>query len=573
MSAAFRAASTAISALLLDAPSTSTGSHLRCCHCPALLWTTLSLTRIPRSDPSPRCADQVQVTLRVSSLWHRRVEFSKISLTEPSVNLVHLANGKWNIESLLLQASHIQAAPTAQRFAGAAPRFPYIEATGARLNLKLGQEKTPLSLTEADFALWLPEPHQWHLRLEARPIRTDITPGETGTLQMEGTLGMPGAAATSGAGIGTPGGGLASSLGQVPIDLHGRWQDAQLGGLSQLLFARDAGLRGDVSLTFSLVGDIAQNAISANIAVVNARRADFIPAHPLSLEAECNTIAQNAFHTFSSIECTWPPAASSDPSVLILAADLPDVAHPESSSGQITLPALPADTFFNWLSVATPNPPTGLANSPGTLAGTVSWGSGPQSDNHQLNWSGELEFSGGSLYIGSANHLPVPLGDILLRSTPPPAAPPPHSHRQTPPREIPPDSFDLLPISLVLGGKEPATLEGHLDDSGYTLHLSGSATPARLVALGDAIPQLGDGLKACLQQLDILPPAAVPEPKVASRGGVRGAQASPSDTRGTAPTEEQPTHIDLTASRVWGHPQTWCQPAPAPPHPHDRNAN
>src|ERR1035437_5179498 len=82
------------------------------------------------SEPTLR-ADEVQVDLRVSSLWHRRVAFSKIALTEPSVNLVHLAAGRWNIESLLLQASHIEAAPTAQRFAGAAPRFPYIEATGA----------------------------------------------------------------------------------------------------------------------------------------------------------------------------------------------------------------------------------------------------------------------------------------------------------------------------------------------------------------------------------------------------------------------------------------------------------
>lgn len=519
------------------------------------------------SEPTLR-SDEVQVTLRVSSLWHRRVEFSKIALTEPSVNLVHLADGRWNIESLLLQASHIEAAPTAQRFAGPAPRFPYVEATGARLNFKLDQEKTPLSLTEADFALWLPEPHQWHLRLEARPIRTDISPGETGTLQMEGTLGMAGAAATGMAGTGTATGGFVSSLGEVPIDLHGRWEDAQLGGLSQLLFARDAGLRGDVSLNFNLVGNLAQNAISANIALVNARRADFIPPHPLSLEAECNAIAQNAFHRFSSIECSWPPADSSDSSILIVAADLPDVAHPESSSGQITLPALPADTFFNWLSVATQNPPTGLANSSGTLAGTVSWGNDSQSVNPQSTWSGELEFSGGAVDIGSSNHVPIPLGDILLRSTPPSAVPPPHSHRQAPVRDLPPDSFDLLPISLDLGGKEPATLVGHLDDSGYTLHLSGSVVPARLVALGDAVPQLGDGLKTCLQQLDILPPPDAPEPRVTPRGSSRGSDVLPGDRPGAAPTEEQPTSIDLTATRTWGNPQTWCQPTSAALHAH-----
>jgi uncharacterized protein involved in outer membrane biogenesis len=58
-------------------------------------------------------ADQVDVTLRLSSLWRPHIEFSKIAFTEPSVNLVRV-NGRWNIESLLLQASHLEAAPTAQ---------------------------------------------------------------------------------------------------------------------------------------------------------------------------------------------------------------------------------------------------------------------------------------------------------------------------------------------------------------------------------------------------------------------------------------------------------------------------
>src|SRR5580698_6662863 len=130
-------------------------------------------------------ANSVRATLRLSSLWRRRVEFSTISFTEPSVNLVHLSNGKWNLESILLQAARIQAAPTAQKTAGPAPRFPYIEATGARLNLKLGPEKTPFSLTDAEFALWLPDPQQWHLRIEARPVRTDTVVADAGTILLE----------------------------------------------------------------------------------------------------------------------------------------------------------------------------------------------------------------------------------------------------------------------------------------------------------------------------------------------------------------------------------------------------
>ncbi len=162
------------------------------------------------SEPIIR-ADSVRATLRLSSLWRKRVEFSSISFTEPtSVNLVHMPDGKWNIESILIQAAHITAAPTGQPTAGPAPRFPYIEATGARVNLKWGQDKTPFSLTDADFALWLSDPQQWKIRLVAQPVRTDTSVSDTGTVRLEGTLGR------------------AASLSEVPLHLQAQWRSAPL---------------------------------------------------------------------------------------------------------------------------------------------------------------------------------------------------------------------------------------------------------------------------------------------------------------------------------------------------------
>jgi AsmA family len=498
-------------------------------------------------------ADQVHVSVRFTSLFTRHVEFSKISLTEPtSVNLVRRADGHWNIEGLLLQASHIDAAPTEQRHAGAEPRFPYIEATGARLNLKLDQEKVPFSLIDADFALWLPEPHQWHLRLEAHPTRTDLSPGDTGTLRAEGVLG----------GTGTPAASTPATLAQVPIDLEGDWRDAQLGDLSRLLSGTDAGLRGDLSLTFSLHGTVQHNTIATGIELTKARRADFDPPQPLALEASCTAVAENTFHAFSAIECHWPPPGSGASS-LIVAASLPDATQPHSSSGQITVPALPAATLFEWLSVATPHPPAGLAG-PGTLAGSVAWA--PATDQ-QTNWTGELEFSGGTLPL-DPDGPPIELGDIVLRSSPAAAAPEGKYHRSSQdaaPAAVPaPDSFDLLPVSLDLGGKQPATLEGHLDATGYSLHLTGSAIPARLLALGDAVPQLGDGLKECLETMGLIPAADAAEPPATPRGNARGTETSAPDT---APA---PISLDLIATRAWGGAQAWRQTAAPDARPHKR---
>jgi AsmA protein len=464
-------------------------------------------------------ADQVQVTLRLSSLFRSHTEFSKIAFSSPSVNLVY-TNGRWNIESLLLQAAHTQAAPTAQRFAGPERRFPYIEATGARLNLKLDQEKSPVSLTDSDFALWLPEPHQWHLRLEAHPTRTDTAPGDTGTLRAEGTLGGVDPAAS-----------LAPvSLAQVPIDLHGDWRDAQLGGLSRLLLGRDPGLRGDFALAFTLRGTVGRNDIAANLKLAKARRADFVPDHPLTLEASCNATSVDTFRAFPSIACHWPPAGSSDPALVVLTASLPDARNLDSASATLTLPALPAATFFDWLSIATPHPPAVLAGA-GTLTGSLTWGASLAVRSPASNpaLTGQIEFTGGALSLDPAANRTVSLGDVVLRSTPTSAPATRRSHAA--PAAATADSFTLQPLSLDLGGRQPATLTAHFDADGYTLHLTGSALPATLRQVATAIPQLGDKLSPLLDR--ILP--------------------APTTGAGT-PT---PVLIDLTATRSWGGPQTW----------------
>jgi AsmA protein len=506
-------------------------------------------------------ASQVRANLRLRSLWSRHVEFSRIVLTDPSVNLVRTGDGQWNLQGLILQASRTEAdaAPTAQRFAGPAARFPYIEASGARLNLKLDQVKTPFSLTDADFALWLPQPHQWRLRLQAHPVRTDTSPADTGSLRIEATLGAPDTGAAN-----IP----AASLDSFPIDLHGSWQDVQLGGFSRLLAARDAGLRGELTLSVNLLGTLGHNAIVTGISLADARRADFVPPRLLSVEADCHAIAQNSFHTFSNIECHWPPSTSSGPSNLILTANFPDVRQPRSASAALTLPALPAETFLDWLGVATPRPPTGLTG-PGTLAANLAWGTpnGAQpgaktptklSRMHQHptsiqpTLSGELEFSNESLQLPALGPNPIPLGDLLLQSTPPPTA---HSmrHRGAQPTTAQSVSFDLAPISLPLGGKQPATLEGRIDATGYTLHLAGPVQIARLLALGDAIPQLGDGLRQLLE----------PAPADARPVQPRNSSAEPTT---------EPIHLDLTATRAWGGPQVWHQTTPPPAHPHKRLA-
>jgi hypothetical protein len=463
------------------------------------------------SEPVIR-ANSVRATLRLSSLWSRRVEFSTISFTEPSVNLVHTAAGKWNLESILLHAAHIDAAPTAQKNSGLAPRFPYIEATGARLNLKLDSEKSPISLTDADFALWLPDPQQWHLRLSARPARTDTNVSDTGLFELEGTLGR------------------AASLGQVPIILRGTWRNAPLGEASRFLLGRDAGLRGEMDLTANAQGTVSNSQIQGRLRLTGARRADFVPAQPMDIDLQCLGTATGDFHGFEDLRCSWPPAGSSDAPIVALTGSLPDLRNPKSADFQIGTPGLPAATLLDWLRVASSRVPADISAA-GALTGNVSYV--PRSSS-ALPWQGQLLLTKASLINPHAGPTSLVSGDVALHSTS--ATPPAQTkhHKPAPPAV---DGFQLSPVSLALGDKDPATLEGHFDATGCTFHLTGMASTARLMALATALPQLGDGLA------EVLP----------------------------ANRASGPFRIDLTATRRWGQPQIWTDTSPRLPAPHSRH--
>lgn len=458
------------------------------------------------SEPVIR-ANTVTASLRASSLWRRRVEFSTISFQEPSVNLVHNPTGQWNLDSILLQASRVTTAPTGERHAGPAPRFPYIQATGARLNLKLGPEKTPFSLTDADFALWQGDPSQWHFRLKATPARTDISVTETGLLELDATLGR------------------ALALSQVPLTLHATWKSAPLGQTSRLLLGgEDVGLRGDMDLSLEATGTVGDAALHTHLHLRDLRRDQFVPEHPLTVDVDCLSDARNQFHTFDRVRCSWP-VAGTDHAIVALTGSIPDLRLPHTLDLQLGTTRLPANTLVEWLHIASSRTPPGLSAT-GYLNGTLAFNSLDPTAN-PWSWQATL----GPLSLDSPSLAPAPLtiGEIDLNS----ALPLPPAARHPVLSAPPTRGVTLHPVSLDLGGKDPALLEGHFDTSGYRLQLSGPAVVSRLLALGTTIPFFGDSL-----------PEALP----------------------VGPRSLTPIHTDLFAQRTWGYAQTWTA-APVLPGP------
>ena len=174
------------------------------------------------SEPLLR-SDSVTANLRLRSLLGARIEIARLSLKEPSLNLVRNSQGRWNMESLLTRAAQIPSAPTGTAHAESRPRFPYIEADTGRINLKIGPEKKAFALTDADFSLWLASENLWKMRLVARPIRSDANLSDTGTVKLNGTFQR------------------AVDLHSTPFLLEVTWQKAQLGQVTRCALDRGVG--------------------------------------------------------------------------------------------------------------------------------------------------------------------------------------------------------------------------------------------------------------------------------------------------------------------------------------------
>jgi len=232
-------------------------------------------------------AGSVTAALRLTSLWRGRLELAQLSFDYPSLNLVRNAEGRWNLESVLMQASSVPAAPTGTPRPESRPRFPYIEASNGRINLRQGQEKLPHTLMEADFSLWLEAENQWNMRLEGRPTRTDAYLSDTGTVRMAGQFRR---AATPGA---------------TPIRVDIEVERAQLGQATSLLTGRDRGWRGSTDITARLDGTARDFNVTATAEVTDFHRHDISTRDSLNARITCqgNVAFQSSRTTF---ECTLP---------------------------------------------------------------------------------------------------------------------------------------------------------------------------------------------------------------------------------------------------------------------------
>jgi hypothetical protein len=409
-------------------------------------------------------ANVVEATLRLSSLWRRQIEISRLSFevdsngSGPSVNIVRNAAGRWNLQDILTQAAHANTAPTSQSKHGPAPRFPYIEATGARVNLKLGDEKMPFSLTDADFALWLPSPQQWQIRLKALPARTDTNASDTGTITLEGTLGR------------------ASTLAAVPLNLTASWAHAPLGEATRILSGEDQQWRGLLDAGARLTGTVGAAHLDTNLHLTDLRRSDFVPADLLDVSSHCMAAADLTQVELTDTTCTLPTGG---PQPITLTAASVNLQSPAAAAFSISLQQLPADWLLGWARLVTQQIPEMHVN--GTLDGNLQH---TAAGSDIPLWQGNLDAALQSVTRGS--------------NTQGFAAKPVVLHMQL--EDTPTTTLQLAPALIHLGENSQLTLSGDADPSQISLLFTGTATAEQLRSFGSSLfTPLGDNLAATVK--------------------------------------------------------------------------
>ena len=140
----------------LGRPVLMSGVELRLLPRPGFVISDLTVDEDPAYGAEPVLhANTVTAAIRLFSLWRGRLELSRISVDEASLNLVRTPDGRWNLDTLFRTAARSQTGGANQ---SRPVPLPYLEATNSRINIKKGVEKLPFSLVNADFSFWQDDP-------------------------------------------------------------------------------------------------------------------------------------------------------------------------------------------------------------------------------------------------------------------------------------------------------------------------------------------------------------------------------------------------------------------------------
>ncbi len=421
------------------------------------------------AEPMLRSA-QVTADLRFISLLRGRLEISRLKLNEPSLNLVRNSQGHWNLEDLLERNAQIPAAPTSKAKTERRPGFPYIEASQGRINCKLGQEKTPYSLTDADFSLWQDSENSWGMRLKAVPLRTDQNVSDTGLLTTEGTWQR------------------STALRETPLQFQLQWDRAQLGQFTKLIRGYDAGWRGTIRLNATLTGNPGNLHIASTASIRDFRRFDIVSGGELRLAASCTATYSSGDHSISDLDCHAPVGSGA----ISVNGNIANLAGMRRYDLNFAAQKLPMQSLVSLATHTRKNIPQDL-RAEGTL--DASFKLQPEDDRDGKIWQGEGSTNQLRFISSSAN------ADFVLGNVPFSFAPSAQTqHKKSTATSAAAETrLNIGPFHISTGRPTPLSVQGWVSRTGYGFTLHGDTQPQQFLtvaqSVGFAVPKPGGNMK------------------------------------------------------------------------------
>jgi AsmA protein len=400
-------------------------------------------------------AQEVSAAIRFRSLLRGRLEIATLSATDPSINLVRSdngrSNGRWNLASLVERNAQIPAAPTGKPASERRPAFPYLEATGARINFKLGQTKKSYALMDADVALWQDSENSWAARIKAEPVRTDFNLSDTGLVQINATWQR------------------ASSLQSTPVRIAAQWKSGQLGQITTLLSGRDRGWRGGLTFTANLSGTPEALRIESQAAIDGFRRYDIAGSENVRLVTVCSGEYNTVTATLADLLCESPVSGGT----VRLRGNLDVVAPAPTYDLTLEADKVPLASVVRLLRQAKKQIPADLTAT-GLLNAEFRATRGFPADRRRgftTRWTGNGSATNVRLSSNAANE--VALGTVPLALTDSPEDQIRRPRTQDKEQEPAEPHLRIGPVALTMNTSAPIDAGGWVSAAGYRFFLRG----------------------------------------------------------------------------------------------------
>jgi hypothetical protein len=201
--------------------------------------------------------ESMQARIRWTSLFSGRLTFSSLRLSAgergdaPTVNVVKMPSGPWNIQPLLDR--HTQAGALHRR------AVPDIQIRGGRINFKFGDTKSVFYIRDADVDVYPNESGEVVIRFSGAPARTDQASQSFGELTARGLL-------------------QAGRNGENHLDMGVHLDRTAISELTRLFHGSDIGIHGYVVANAKLAGPLSKLDIAGDLNISDVHRWDLMPA-------------------------------------------------------------------------------------------------------------------------------------------------------------------------------------------------------------------------------------------------------------------------------------------------------